>query len=160
MAGCDLLLDNIDFLFRDTETIEKLLKKYLEKIIFISKSPFGALYAVNKAGIRERKLKLLKKIGNFDAPNFISSDNDLFYFFNISREFVVLTERKDSPFSTVLLNEEVNAGIGIPFFLKGSIYSVIILNFIDKENLNFGIMENVEKFNKLIAVMQNRLNLK
>jgi hypothetical protein len=159
MINNDFLLDNIDFLFQRTEKKETLLKKFLEKIVFITKASFGALYLNNDTESKEKKIKLIFKIGNYEAPNFLSNSSKLFYFLNESREFVVLTRRKESPFSTVLLNENMSAGIAIPIIYNNLIYAVIILNFIKSDILNKAMIMQIEKFNKITGIMQEYFTL-
>jgi len=154
MNSNDFLLDNIDFLFQETERIENLLKKYLEKIVFITRASFGALYLNNNPDGKEKKIKLFSKIGNYDAPNFISNNDKLYCFLNESREFVVLTRRKESSFSSILLNGNMRSGIAITVINKNLINAVIILNFINNKKINNAMIMQIEKFKKIIDLMQ------
>lgn len=160
MNDNDFLLDNIDFLFQETEKIENLLKKYLEKIAFITKSSFSALYLSNDPENIEKKLKLFLKIGNYNAPNFILCKDKLYFFLNESREYVVLTERKESPFSSILLNDDMRAGAAIPVFNKDFFNAVIILNFVSSQMLNNSVIIQIEKFKKIICLMEEYYKFK
>jgi adenylate cyclase len=88
------------------------------------------------------RARLLFRRGLYDIPELLSPEEDPFQFVLDSRETVVLTERKESPFLPLLLHREMNSGVLSPLLSGSKVDAFIILNsrdpqFFDRQRLRF-----------------------
>lgn len=132
-------------LSRETK-LTPMISILVEQSLDISCSELAGLYLYPPEGGNAR---LVYKRGWYELPPVIKKKSELITFLNDCREAIVLLSRRSSPFSKVLLNDDMNSGIILPLNVPSENLGFLILNS-DKENFftadRFKFLESVSKF--------------
>jgi class 3 adenylate cyclase/PAS domain-containing protein len=132
-------------LSRETK-LPSIISILVEQSLDISCSELAGLYLYPPEGGNAR---LVFKRGWHDLPAVFRKKSDLISFLDDCREAIVLLKRRPSPFSEVLLNDEMNSGIILPLNVPSTNLGFLILNS-DKEDFftaeRFKFLESVSKF--------------
>ncbi len=124
--------------------VKKIISSLIEQIFDITGSDIACFYSSSENG-----LKLLYRRGKYQPPEILSKKTEFFKFITESRESIVLTERKKSPFIDILLHNEMNSGIASPIGSKNKIYGIVIINSSKSMFFNRHLLYVVESISKL-----------
>ena len=126
--------------------LSQLINILVEQCLDISRSELAGLYLYPGQG---GDPKLIFKRGWYELPAEMDRQSELISFLEDCRESVVLLERKDSPFSSILLNPGMNSGMVMPLNVPTESLGFVILNS-DKKDFysgsRFRFLESVSKF--------------
>jgi adenylate cyclase len=103
--------------------IKSFISSLVDQIFDISGSDITCFYTIEETHVR-----LLYRRGNFTVPVLFASNSDPFEFVVESNETVVLTERKPSFFSQLLLHASMNSGVISPVGTRDKVYGFVVLN--------------------------------
>ena len=103
--------------------IKTFISSLIDQIFDITGSHIACFYS-----LEESRVRLLYRRGNYPVPEWFSRKKDPFDFVVESNETVVLTERKPSPFSPLLMHDSMNSGVVSPVGTATTVYSFVILN--------------------------------
>ncbi len=106
----------------------KLVSVLVEQSVDQSRSDLAALYVYRNSEDSKGSLKLIYRRGLRDLPGDIPAGTVLMDFIEESGEAVVLLGRKDSPFSGLLLHDDMSSGIALPIRSGRRRVGVLILN--------------------------------
>lgn len=127
-------------------SLNTMVSILVEQCLDISRSELAGLYFYPESGGTPR---LVYKRGWYQLPDRLKKDSDLISFAEDCGEAIVLLERKESPFSGVLLDPKMNSGIILPLNVPTERLGYLILNS-DRENFytgdRFRFLESVSKF--------------
>ncbi len=124
--------------------IKHIISSLTEQLFDITGCNIACFYSLSDTGIR-----LLYRRGNFQVPEVLNKYDELFQFIIESKESVVLTERKKSPFISILLNDLMESGIAAPIGTNNKVYGFMIMNSINKYFFNRKLLSAIESISKL-----------
>jgi len=124
--------------------IKMFISSLVDQLFDITGSDLSCFYSVT-----EENIKLLYRRGKYIIPENISIYDELIQFELESFETVVLTERKKSPFISLLLHESMNSGVLSPVATKKKIYGLLFLNSKNKLFFNRSKLRAIESITKL-----------
>jgi adenylate cyclase len=103
--------------------IKYFISSLIDQIFDITGSDIACFYS-----IEESRIRLLYRRGNYPVSEHFSGNDDPFGFVVESKETVILTERKPSPFAPLLLHGSMNSGVISPVGTSETVYGFVILN--------------------------------
>jgi len=124
--------------------VKHIISSLTEQLFDITGCDLACFYSLSDSGVR-----LLYKRGKHEVPEILNKYNELFQFIIEAKETVVLTERKKSPFSSLLLNKTMESGTASPIGTKKTVYGFVILNSSNKNFFNRKLLTVVESISQL-----------
>jgi PAS domain S-box-containing protein len=118
------------------------LKRFTEALVEQLFDVTGADLVCFYAGEKDDRIRLLYKRGRYTVPDTLPADREPIPFMLDSRQTVVLTERKPSPFLPLLLDGSMMSGAAAPLVSGKGVEAFVILNsreplFITRQRLRF-----------------------
>lgn len=148
-AGC-LLTADLDF--------KSLVSSLVEQAIDITRSDLACLYLYDRVNGQEAdlppaNLRLIYRRGRYPVAERMSPDNELIAFIEECGEAVVLSEQKPSPFSTLLLHENMQSGVAFPISTPTAVLGVFFLNSLEQDFYNRERFHFLDSLSKLAGGM-------
>lgn len=103
--------------------------------------------------------RLTYRRGRYLAPKNIEQNSVLVEFLLESKEAVVLTERKKSPFSGILLDPSMNSGVAFPLLTPQADIGFLILNSLDSFHYDRSRFHFLDSLTKLTGGMLHNSRL-
>lgn len=146
-----LLSDNLDS--------KSIISVLVEQSLDVTKSDIACFYAFEDPSAPNSPLNLVYRRGRFDLPRTFPPRNGLVDFLKECRESIVLLSRKDSFFTDIFLNHQMNSGIALPVFSHQVYLGILLLNsryedFYDRVKFEF-----LNSFTALAAGMLHNASL-
>ncbi len=134
----------------------ELISILVEQSIDITSSDLACLYVYpdpeHKTGATGNP-HLVYRRGRFHSPKTIQVKSQLVDFLLESKEAVVLTERKKSPFKEILLDPGMNSGVAFPLVTPQTDIGFLILNSLDPFHFNRSRFHFLDSLSKLTGGM-------
>ena len=124
--------------------VKHIISSLTEQLFDITGCNLACFYSLS-----DSKVRLLYKRGKYETPEILNRGDELIQFIIESKESVVLTERKKSPFLSILLNNLMESGVAAPIGTRKKIYGLIILNSLNKYFFNRKSLTAIEAISKI-----------
>ena len=106
---------------------KELVKTLVDQSVDITSADQGSFYLTDSPGNPVHWQQLYKR-GRFETPLNLQGCEEMTSFLVECREAILLTERKKSPFLSLLLSHTMNSGIALPVTTADKMIGVLILN--------------------------------
>ena len=131
---------------KNTSCIEEKLTVLMHICYKEAKPDLLALYLLPRKK-EEKNLVLYAFKGIQPEPDSLPLHDQNIEFMRESKESLCLLQKKESPFSSILLGPDMHSGIASPFFTPSG-WGVMFLNYLHPYQSTFRRLELVEKYIK------------
>ena len=132
---------------------KSLISVFVEQAIDITRSDLACLYLFIEPEDNSSDLRLSFKRGKFRVQGWFSADSELIDFIRDCQEAILLLDRKQSPFSDLLMHPEMQSGIALPISTNKVMLGVLLLNSLSPDYYNRKKFYFLDSFTKLVSGM-------
>ncbi|MFW6181697.1 MAG: adenylate/guanylate cyclase domain-containing protein [Spirochaetota bacterium] len=111
--------------------VRRFIASLTEQLFDVTGANLACFYSLEGPSAR-----LMYRRGRFEVPRTLSAREEPLAFIGDSRETVVLTARKHSPFLPLLLHRDMGSGIAAPLVSGNRVEALVILNSLEEEFFN------------------------
>lgn len=152
-------LDQAGSILARAQDIKSLISVLVEQSLDITRSDLASLYLFTNPEAKESELVLSYKRGKYDIPKTYDHESEIISFIRESREYIVLTDEKESPFRDLLLHPSMKCGVVLPLATSQMLLGVIFVNSARPLHFNRRSLDFLSSFINIASGMLHNIKL-